>query len=251
MTNTNGTIYHADIDDLPMLEALRQQFQRDRIRMTNRVTAVEDGRSERESAAVEHFSTRFQALEDEVTGMIAVTIRDHELWPWMQAVKGIGPGLAGAMLAPIDIERATTISALWKYAGQGVTNGERDRRRKGEKLSYNAGLKKTCYLVATSFMRSGSPYRREYDEAKVYYERQRLDWTPGHRDMAAKRKMVKLFLSHLWTVWRVERDLPLRTPYAYGVLDHDPADVKPPWAYVPNYEYPHALREQYEAVSTE
>jgi hypothetical protein len=211
--------------------------------MGNRVAAVEDGRSQLNTETAEHFMARFQTLEDEVAGMIAAAIKDHEMWPWLDCVKGIGPGLSGALLAPIDIERAQSVSALWRYAGQGVNgDGERDKPTKGEKLNYNAGLKRTCFLVASSFMRAGSPYRREYDEAKEYYQRNR-DWTPGHIDMAAKRRMVKLFLSHLWTLWRYERKLPLRPPYAMQVLSHD--GMKPPWEYVPGYEYPYELQEFY------
>lgn len=208
-------------DNIPMLEHLRIAFQRHRIQMGNRKAAVEQGRSQIDATVIERWAERFQALEDEVTKEIARGVRDHEMWPWLQKVKGIGPGLAGILVAHIDIERADSISALWRYAGQGVTDGKRDRPTKGQKLVYNADLKRACYLVGTSFLRSGSPYRKEYDEAKEYYQANRPDWTAGHIDMAARRKMVKLFLSHLWTEWRTIRGLPVREPYAMQVLGHD------------------------------
>ncbi len=81
------------VDELPMLEQVRQQFQRSRIRMTNRLAAVDDGRSFTDTSATLHFAARFQSLEDEAAAMIAEAIKDHDMWPWMQAVKGIGPGL--------------------------------------------------------------------------------------------------------------------------------------------------------------
>jgi hypothetical protein len=229
------------VNNLPELERLRTDMQRYRVAFGNRAGAIEREASQLDPQLIELFESRFQALEDEAAGFISSCIRDHEMWPWLDAVKGIGPGLAGALVAPIDITRANSVSALWRYAGQGVNgDGQRDKPTKGEKLPYNATLKKNCYLVGTSFMRASSPYRREYDEAKEYYQRNRADWTPKHIDMASKRKMVKLFLSHLWLVWRDMRRLPVRAPYAMQVMGHD--GIKHPWEYVPDYDYPTSLK---------
>lgn len=244
---STGIKITASIDELAHLEALRQQVQRHRIQMGNRISAIERGDSNGNVTVAEHFSDRFQGIEDELSAIIGRTVKDHPVWPWLDEVKGIGPGLAGAILAPIDIRRANSVSALWKYAGQGVTDGERDRPRKGEKLPYNAGLKRNCYLVATSFMRANSPYRAVYDEAKSYYERTRPDWTAGHRDMAAKRKMIKIFLAHLWVVWRDAERLPLSPPYASKVLEHD--GIIPPWRYVPEYPYSEKMRDHFASMS--
>lgn len=210
------------INDLPVLEYLRTTFQRERIRMGNRVAAVEDGRSHVEIATIERYQARFADLENEVTCEIAQTVKEHEMYDWFRRVKGIGPGLAGCLLAHIDIEKANSVSALWKYAGLAVNDqGVADRPTKGQKLPYNAELKRICFLIGASFLRAGSPYRDEYDEAKEFYRRTKLDWTLKHVDNAARRKMVKLFLSHLWAEWRTRRGLPVREPYAMQILNHD------------------------------
>lgn len=231
----------ATIDDLGMLEHLRQTFQRHRIQMGNRIAAVEQERSQVDVTIIRHYAEVFEALEADAAALIADSIKDHPVWPWLEAVKGIGPGLAGALLAPIDIKRAEKVSSLWCYAGQGLRDGQRDRPTKGERLPYNADLKRTCYLIATSFLRANSPYRREYDEAKADYIANRPDWTLGHADMAARRKMIKLFLSHLWTMYRYECKLPVPPPYAFQVLGH--SGYKPPWEYVPDYPYDSDLRD--------
>lgn len=210
------------IEDLPMLEYLRTTFQRERIRMGNRVTAVEQGRSTVNVATINRYCERFEKLEREAANEIAECVKDHELYDWLKRVKGIGPGLAGCLLAHIDIEKANTVSALWKYAGLAVNaEGAADRPTKGQKLPYNAELKRICYLIGTSFLKCNSPYRREYDRSKEHYQRHRSDWTPKHIDMAARRKMLKLFLSHLWVEWRTRRGLPVRDPYPLVVLNHD------------------------------
>lgn len=43
------------------------------------------------------------------------------------------------------------------------------RPKKGEKLSYNRRLKTAVYLAGESFIRSRSPFRKLYDEAKIRY----------------------------------------------------------------------------------
>jgi len=210
------------IENLPMLEHLRISFQRHRIQMSNRLSAVDRGVSELETEIIQRYCERFQTLEDEVAGDIKAAVVDHEMWPFFLRVKGIGPGLAGCLLAHIDIEKAPTVSALWKYAGLAVNaEGKADKPTKGEKLPYNAELKRICFLISTSFLRANSPYRCEYDEAKERYQRAHVDWTLGHCDFAARRKMMKLFLSHLWEAWRIQRGLPVRQHYAAQVLNHD------------------------------
>ena len=221
-------------NDLAALENMRLSMQKERIQLGNRLDAINRGVTEIEPEHIQYLFERVSDIENYLTETITEEIQLHEMWPWLESVKGVGPGLAASLLAYLDIEKAPTVSSLWKYCGQGVTDGQRDRPRKGEKLAYNAKVKRVCYLIATSFLRSSSPYRDEYDEAKAYYQAHR-DWRPAHVDMAARRKMIKLFLSHLWVVWRHERGLEARKPYAMTVLGHD--GMKYPWDYVPEYLY--------------
>lgn len=89
----------------------------------------------------------------------------------------------------------------------------RDRPIKGWCLPYNKRLKTACHLVATSMLRAQSPYTAIYYEAKNRYSQKRLDWTPKQRDYAGRRKMIKVFLSHLWLKWREAVGLPISKPY--------------------------------------
>jgi len=55
----------------------------------------------------------------------------------------------------------------------------------------------------------------------------RVGMTKSHVFARAKRKTVKLFLAHLWQVWREIEDLPVTEPYAHTLLGH--ADlIEPP-----------------------
>lgn len=42
----------------------------------------------------------------------------------------------------------------------------------------------------------------------------------GHIDMMAMRKMIKLFLSHLWLEWRKAEGLPITNPYVQDIKGH-------------------------------
>lgn len=51
----------------------------------------------------------------------------------------------------------------------------------------------------------------------------------GHVHMRAQRKMSKLFLSHLWLVWRKAEGLPVSKPYAHAILGHAESGLIDPW----------------------
>lgn len=99
-----------------------------------------------------------------------------------------------------------------------IPNWQIQRLRKGQKIDYSPRLKSTCFLIGASFLRCGSPYRLVYDNAKDYYKKNRTDWTPKHIDMAARRKMVKIFLSHLWVKYREAEGLETTLPYPIAKL---------------------------------
>lgn len=107
----------------------------------------------------------------------------------------------------------------------------RDRPVRGERLPYNARLKTMVWRLIDLQVKTRGPYRTTYDQAKAYYLEHRPDWTKGHVEAAARRKAAKLFLAHLWMVWREAEGLPLGMPY---VIDKsgDEHDYIDPWAFI-------------------
>jgi len=67
--------------------------------------------------------------------------------------------------------------------------------------------KKICYLIGTSFLRAGSTYASYYARERAILERDRPTWPDARKDLTAMRKMEKLFLTHLWTIWRESEGL--------------------------------------------
>lgn len=237
-----------------------RQIQKARIQFNNRLAALDNasdnssGSGQRQT--VERWLEVFAALEKELDKDIASAVEDMPIYEEMSQLKGIGPMLAAKLIAMIDIHQADTVSALWKYCGYGVgeywVNGDgeikapkqglqyinkervrvtpdpksdwtlqqlRDRPVADFLLCYNKRIKTTLYLVGSSFMKCGSPYRAIYDKAKIHYETT-TDWKKGHIHRAATRKMIKIFLSHLWERWRILEGLQTRRAYVLEQMGH-------------------------------
>lgn len=159
---------------------------------------------------------------------------------FLVGVKGIGPVMAGGLIAWIDdAGRFDTVSKLWKYCG--LAPGQ--KRVAGERVGFNPKLKTHLFKVAKQMLQAKNPtYEPVYRQAREEYAT-RKDILKAHEERAAKsksksvkkslagykahihfmsmRKMVKLFLSHLWEAWRKLEGLPVRDPYAVEKLGHE------------------------------
>ena len=240
--------------------------QRERIRCGNQISAVERGADQMPiPVSIMLHQQRMLLSEDElIRDMERLTVA-HPAMHWLGQVRGVGPVLAAKTIGLIEkIDTFDTCSKLWRFAGYAVMeakcrtcmgtgmwtparakadvepvvcpacNGslllpQRERPVKGERLHYNVRLKTVVYLVATSFLKGGSPYRVVYDQARAHYEVRRPYWTKAHQHMAAMRKMSKLFLSHLWQTWREAEGLSTRPPYALEYLEH--STFSDPWTF--------------------
>jgi hypothetical protein len=177
-------------------------------------------------------------------------------------VTGIGPAMAGVLVAYLDPKRARHVSSFWKYGGLDVANGSGRSRREehlvereyldknGETktrlgVTYNPFLKtKLMGVLGPSFLRSGSEWRNVYDgyknrilsdpsrikitvnEWKQLHKKGEVDlktyWTPGRIHTASTRYMVKQFLQELWVQWRTLEGLTITLPYAEEKLGNRP-----------------------------
>jgi len=172
-------------------------------------------------------------------------------WAYDQA--GIGPVIASGLSAHIDVTKAPSISSLWKFAGQAPGA---DRKTKGTKSPYNARLKTLCWKLGESFVKvsgkEGAVYGKLYAEFKAeevkrnaagqYAEVAKRELiakkfkaedsvtmkrlkegklSDAHLHARAKRRAVKIFLSHYWVKSREARGLEVRKPYAIQILGHD------------------------------
>ena len=187
-----------------------------------------------------------QVVEAYADGRVAALLKSHPAYPWFSRVKGIGRENIGKVIGLVDIQKADTVSSLWKFAGFAVTNGKAPKREKGGgKLDYNSQLRTMCWRLATSLLKSGGCfydyYLREKEKYLLRYRAQGMKIIPaaqlptrdgkryepegviseGHVHNQALRKMIKLFLASLWKVWREAEGLNVRNPYVIEKLGHE------------------------------
>lgn len=104
-----------------------------------------------------------------------------------------------------------------------------DVKVKGFVCPFNTELKSTVYVVVDMFIKhKPEPYRPYYDEVKEEYHKQhaketingKVCYSDAHINKMAIRKVAKLWLQHLWLVWRTLEDLPVTLPYIHTVGGH-------------------------------
>lgn len=229
-------------ESLKNLMDARAQTMKQVIGTSNRLLAFRRGTDEPHTATVvmlenelETANAHLKALDRDITKHIKSS--DDPLIKRMLGVRGLGPVTIAGLLNYVDLEKADSPSALWKYVGLHCPSSE--RYTKGVASGGNKILRTILWNMAVSMMKDAkSPYRQVYDATKArlkvsdrivksYNTQGRLvevpwkDAKPKHRHGAALRAMIKHLLADFWMVGRAERGLPTRTLYAEQHLGHD------------------------------
>lgn len=184
------------------------------------------------SQLLEWYFDQQKQLEKFLKISLDVYSANHPVGVWMRSIKGVGPVIASGFLAHIDIEKALTAGTIWRFSGLDPTV----EWNKGEKRPWNARLKVLCWKLGDSFVKTSggddpSPYGMRYRRWKgIYVERNESGQyaelaaktlaeksfskttdaykayaqgklPAGRLELRARRKAVKLFISHLQDFW--------------------------------------------------
>ncbi len=195
--------------------------------------------------------------EREIEKMLDIVLDRFVIYTdWLVDVKGVGRIAAGWIIGEFDIEKGSTVSKLWQFCGlnSGMVRGKKriddgdgkfhleltDTMIRGDKLTpgfvapFNKRLRTALVgVLADGFIKAQSSYALEYyypykerlsNEASVVATddpEKAKPWnevSKGHRDRAAKRYMIKMFLKDLYGAWRTIEGLSIRDPYAEEYL---------------------------------
>ncbi len=243
-----------DITELKALVSLYYDVQKFRLRGNNRLKALERGDSSSESLKLP--ISQLKSIEDGIAKEISKAVEDEPIADWLMSQRGIGSTLAAALIASGLDPEIDKPSAWWRYAGVGVVDGKNQRRRRGEKRSYNGFLRRTLYVMISSFLKSHNAddpnkfsfYADLYYQFKSESERQRpeLSSTPCpsckkkdetdedcekcegtgevglaiHHHSRAIMLTERVFLTHLQAKWREALNMtPPRFPY---IIEKEP-----------------------------
>ena len=205
-----------------------------------------DGPPPEPNSLLRYLFEAMQVLETVIPRAMDVYTDQYEMTVWAKTQYGIGPIIAAGLYAHIDVTRAVTAGAVWRFAGLDPTSVW----QKGERRPWNARLKVLCWKIGQSFWkfhnRPACVYGHLAAERKVYEEarnvgggnaqcaaetlqKRRITDPPtraiyeagklpqGRLQRRAERYATKLFLAHYWQVGRESLGLPVPRPY---VLDH-------------------------------
>lgn len=206
------------------------------------------------------FANNFQTLENNIKSCLESYVKSKAIGQWMLSICGIGPVISAGLLAHIDIKKVETAGAIQRFAGLDPTLVW----EKGQVRPFNARLKTLCWKIGESFVKvSGNDkdvygklylIRKEYEQQKnenLEYKEQAEEklkkfkisknteaykWysqgklPPAHIQARAKRYAVKIFLSHLFSVWyELDRGKLPPKPYAIAILNHAHEIPIPNW----------------------
>lgn len=189
-------------------------------------------------------------LEEQIRKKVDLLVKesfgDEKILEWLRSIRGLGPIMAGGLLAYFDIKRSKHVSSFWKYAGLHVEDGFAPRMRKGTKVGFNPKAHWFMWLVGGQLLKFKNPvYVPIYEDAKIREEMKlhyptkdpkncplyepckraleeaakrkgRKPKPPPcklHIHQRALRKMEKEFLKDFWLKWRQFSGLPISEPY--------------------------------------
>lgn len=238
---------------------LYYQMQKFRITTGNQIRILTAEDAEEPHATIRYMNENYQKLESNIKLVLKYWAEKQPICRWMLSICGIGPVIAAGLYAHIDIRKAKSAGAIWKFAGiDGVTEW-----KKGEKRPWNGFLKTLCWKLGQSFVKVsnnekdiyGKIYkaRKEYEtgknEAGDYAEFAALQLKkknfgksteaykcysqgilpPAHINSRAERYAVKMFLSHLFDTWyRLEFKKEPPLPYVIANFDEHIHMIEPP-----------------------
>jgi hypothetical protein len=151
-------------------------------------------------------------------------------------VSGLGPITIIALTTYIDLTKASTPSALWKYVG--LDKSSHERYSKGVAGGGNKTLRTVLWNTANVMTRmKDGAYREVYDRTKLrlsvsekvvktrntqghLVESAWKDTKPSHRHGAALRAVMKHILADYWLVGRTLLNLSTVPLYAEAMLGH-------------------------------
>jgi hypothetical protein len=250
----------------------RQAFQQMRKSMDNRLGLKADGSDQNvtersfraeDLVSIQEISQASRDQEAQIEKKLKKMLKRFPVYRhFLEQVKGVGPIAAATIISEFDIQKATTVSKLWQYAGMnpGMVRGKKrvdnkdgtfelrltDKLIRGDKLTsgfvapFNKQLRVAlCGILADGFIKAQAPYALNYyypykerlaqseketqEITKKGADPKQLQWKeakPGHRDRAAKRYMIKMFLKDLYVAWRTIEGLPVRPSYQEEYLGH-------------------------------
>lgn len=230
-----------DLDELKSIFDDRVQVMRLQLKINNQLLAYERRTDSQHPETAAFLTGQLEAVQARLAQIDKGIERALKAFPDPVSaaairVKGLGPITVAALAVYVDLEKAATPSALWKYVG--LHCAAHERYVKGQAGGGNKTLRTVLWNTANVMMKLGEGgYREVYDRTKTrlsisekmvttrntqgkQVECAWKDTKPSHRHGAALRAIVKHLLADYWLVGRTLKGLSTTPLYAEAMLGH-------------------------------
>lgn len=103
------------VDEVRYLVDMYYQIQRDRIRAGNQTSSMEE--SGEPHSLVRWLGDNTAVLENNIKRALDAYSLSRPVGRWARSIIGVGPVIASGLLAHVDIVKAQTVGAIWRFAG--------------------------------------------------------------------------------------------------------------------------------------
>jgi hypothetical protein len=168
-----------------------------------------------------------QDYEKVLQKFICQEFAKHECAPFIAGIPGVGAVLGARIVSLIPMNNQLdfcTYSKLKKFAG--FCPGF-DKLVKKQKAPFCTKLRSALHTVWITWLKLDAAkmlpenhYMKIYKNWVNVYSERNKDWNSWHIKLAARRKCLNIFLSHLWEYWRKAKGWEARKHYVHEYLGH-------------------------------
>lgn len=117
----NDDSVHLEGPDIRMLVDWYYQLQRYRTATGNQLRGAEVEGNKDPLIGIRGLGGMFSQIEKQIEMVIEGAIKGNALCDWPMKVRGVGPLIAASLAAYIDMNRAKSVSSIWRFAGYDPT----------------------------------------------------------------------------------------------------------------------------------
>lgn len=156
---------------------------------------------------LERRSSTIEALEKEanaINGQLFKQVKEHPFWiNYLKDVKGVGPIISAGIIGSIRrFSRFSNRDSLRHFAGMITKKGN---------CNYNRHLKQALYNFVEEIIKNRTqPWRKLYDNMKIYYKEKHPDWVPKKIDAYTKKFVQTKFVYKLYEVMKPIENLVVK-----------------------------------------
>lgn len=100
---------------------LYYQLQAFRIATNNQIRSIVKSDVDEPHETIAFFANQFESLENDIKKALKSYVQSQELGQWLLSITGIGEVISAGLLANLDIEKAQTAGAFWRFCGYDPT----------------------------------------------------------------------------------------------------------------------------------